>query len=63
MSSGKAAFRLTDAARLVKAAIAGGLPPERIRLIFDLKNNKILVECRDDTQIEITPNPWDDDAP
>ena len=66
MSAGKWAFRKTEVKRLVEAAIAGGLPPERLKLSYDLKNSKVSVEVVPEGQRtdEIEPvntlNPWDD---
>ena len=44
MSAGKHSFKKLEVKRLVEAAIAGGLPPERLKLSYDLKNSKISVE-------------------
>jgi hypothetical protein len=44
MSAGKHAFKKVEVKRLVEAAIAGGLPPDRLRIAYDLKNSKITVE-------------------
>ena len=46
MSSGRHAFKLSDTARLVKAAILGGLPPDRLRVVHDPVSRTISVEVR-----------------
>ena len=46
MSSGRHAFKLSDTARLVKAAILGGLPADRLRVVHDPITKTIAVEVR-----------------
>jgi hypothetical protein len=46
MSSGRHAFKLSDTARLVKAAILGGLPADRLRVVHDPVSKKVSVEVR-----------------
>jgi hypothetical protein len=62
MSAGKHAFKKCEVKRLVEAVIAGGLPPDRLRIAYDLKNSKILVEVVPGSEItsEKPPNPWDE---
>ena len=63
MSAGKWAFKPCEVKRLVEAAIAAGLPPERLKLSYDLKNSKISVEVvpeGSETTSVKTPNPWDE---
>jgi hypothetical protein len=63
MSSGRHAFRLNDAVRLVKAAIQAGLPPDRLRLIHDKKKDQVIVEVVAETSQRETldrQNPWND---
>ena len=66
MSAGKHAFKKCEVKRLVEAVIAGGLPPDRLRIAYDLKNSKILVEVvpANDAALPETPekppNPWDE---
>ena len=65
MSAGKHAFKKYEVKRLVEAVIAGGLPPDRLRIAYDLKNSKILVEVvpakeRHSGTPEKPPNPWDE---
>jgi len=62
MSKGKHAFKQCDVQRLVKAVIRAGLPLERLRVIHDTKNNKIIVEVRSDSPDDDTPNPSDTNA-
>jgi hypothetical protein len=42
MSSGKHAFRKTEAKRLVEAAIKGGMPADRLRVTHE--NGKLIIE-------------------
>jgi hypothetical protein len=46
MSSGRHAFKLSDTARLVKAAILGGLPADRLRVVHDPVSKTVAVEVR-----------------
>ena len=49
--------------QLVKAAIKAGLPADRLRVIHDKKNDKLIVEVVAETsQREMLDrqNPWDD---
>jgi hypothetical protein len=65
MSAGKHSFKKLEVKRLVEAAVAAGLPPERLKLSYDLKNSKISVEVvpegkrTDEIEPVKTPNPWD----
>jgi hypothetical protein len=52
------AFKLRDTARLVKAAIRGGLPADRLRIIHDPKTKTIAVEVRAEGASEEAANPW-----
>ena len=66
MSAGKWAFKKTAVTRLVEGAIAGGFPPERLKLSYDLKNSKISLEVvpegkrTDENEPVKIPNPWDE---
>ena len=65
MSAGKHAFKKLEVKRLVEAAVAAGLPLERLKLSYDLKNSKISVEVvpegkTDEIEPVKTPNPWDE---
>jgi hypothetical protein len=41
-------FKASDASRLLKAAIAGGLPLDRLRIIHDIDGRKISIEVQRD---------------
>ena len=60
MSANKHTFKLNDTSRLLRAAIAAGLPAERLRLVHDLLGHKISVEVRDGSGGEggEVANPW-----
>jgi hypothetical protein len=58
MSKGRYAFKLNNATRLLKSAIAAGLPRERLRLVHDPLSNKISVEVCDGSGDEPAKNPW-----
>jgi hypothetical protein len=64
MSANKHTFKLNDTRRLLQAAIAAGLPRERLRLVHDLLGHKISVEVRDESGGEASKgeakNPWDE---
>jgi hypothetical protein len=47
MAGSRHSFKLSDSSRLVRAAIAAGLPAERLRLVHDLVGRTISVEVRD----------------
>jgi hypothetical protein len=57
MSVRRYAFKLNDTTRLLKSAIAAGLPAERLRLIHDIQSHKICVEVRNGSGDEVA-NPW-----
>jgi hypothetical protein len=57
MSANKHTFKLNDTSRLLRAAIAAGLPAERLRLVHDLVGRTISVEVRDEGGSEAA-NPW-----
>jgi hypothetical protein len=65
MSTGKHVFKKVEVTRLVEAAVAAGLPPDRLRVAYDLKNSKITVEVvpegtkTDEINPVKTANPWD----
>ncbi len=50
MSSGKHAFKFLEAARLVKAAIRGGMPADRLRVVHDPNTKTISVEVRGESE-------------
>jgi hypothetical protein len=58
MSTRRYAFKLNDTTRLIKSAIAAGLPSERLRLVHDLLGHKISVELRDKGGGGEDANPW-----
>ena len=58
MPSGKLAFKLSDAARLVKAAVRGGMPADRLRVVHDPVTKTISVEVRGEGAPEDDVNPW-----
>jgi hypothetical protein len=49
MPSGKLAFKQSDAARLVRAAIRGGMPADRLRVVHDPVTKTISVEVRSES--------------
>jgi hypothetical protein len=58
MSGSRHAFRLNDATRLIKSALAAGFPREQLRLVHDLLGHKISVELRDKSGGGEDANPW-----
>jgi hypothetical protein len=56
MSSGRHAFKLSDTARLVKAAILGGLPADRLRVVHDPVSKTVSVEVRPESAPAATEN-------
>ena len=59
MSSGRYAFRLTDATRFMKAVIALGVPAEKLRFILDSKTGKIAIDICGEGRPADAANPWD----
>jgi hypothetical protein len=56
--SNRHAFKLNDTKRLLKSAIAAGMPVERLRLVHDLRSHTISVEVCDGSGGEPAANPW-----
>jgi hypothetical protein len=59
MSAGRYAFRLSDATRFMKAVIALGVPPEKLRFVLDSKTGKIAIDMCGEGRPADAANPCD----